>query len=47
LSHKALSSNPIVLTGVAAGMHTVQLSVAKGTTDSNDYSAVTVVELPL
>jgi hypothetical protein len=46
-SHKALTSNPIVLTGIAAGKHTVALSLAKGDTDGNDYSAVTVVELPL
>jgi hypothetical protein len=46
-SHKALTSHPLVLTGIAAGMHTVALSVAAGTTDVNDYSAVTVLELPL
>jgi hypothetical protein len=47
-SHKSLTSNPLILTGVAAGMHRVALTVAAGTTtDLNDYSAVTVLELPL
>jgi hypothetical protein len=46
-SHKALASNPIVLAGIAAGTHTVTLSLVAGNGDYNDFSAVSVVELPL
>jgi hypothetical protein len=46
-SHKALAGNPIILTGVGAGDHTVTLTLVAGNGDYNDYSAVSVVELPL
>jgi hypothetical protein len=50
-SHKALVANPIIVTGLPAGSHTVTLSAAPGAngpnTDANDYSQVTVLELPL
>jgi hypothetical protein len=54
-SHKTMTGNPIVVPGIAAGMHTVKLSLVAvdltkwpvATSDFNDYSAVTVLELPL
>jgi hypothetical protein len=46
-SHKALVGNDLVLTGLAAGTHTVQLKLTAGFSDYNDYSQVSVLELPL
>ena len=45
-SHKMLCSDPIVLTGIGAGSHTVELVLVAGSSDANDYSQVTVLELP-
>ena len=45
-SHKMLCSDPIVLTGIGAGSHTVELVLVAGSSDVNDYSQVTVLELP-
>ena len=45
-SHKALNSDVIVLTGIGAGSHTVELTLVDGSSDANDYSQVTVLELP-
>jgi hypothetical protein len=47
LSHKPFVANALVVTGIAAGSHTVTLSVRAATfTDGNDYFSVTVFELP-
>jgi hypothetical protein len=46
-SHKAFIPNTIVVTGIAAGSHTVTLSAwGNTTTDSNDWYSVVVTELP-
>jgi hypothetical protein len=46
-SHKAFVTTTIVLTGVAAGNHTVQLTaLTRTTTDFNDFFDVSVLELP-
>lgn len=46
-SHKSMISNQIVVTGLAAGNHTVTV-IADGNTntDSNDFANVTIQELP-
>lgn len=46
-SHKTLNPVTLVLTGLAAGNHTVQLAIASGsaTTDQNDFAQVIVHEL--
>jgi hypothetical protein len=46
-SHKTFVGNPIVVPGLAAGTHTVRLAQSSGTADGNDYSNVTILELPL
>jgi hypothetical protein len=46
-SHKALVSETVVLAGLAAGAHKLELRLIKGSADTNDYSQVTVLELPL
>jgi hypothetical protein len=46
-SHKALVGNHLVVTGLPAGTHTVSLKLVSGNSDTNDYSQVTVLELPL
>lgn len=47
-SHKALASNPIVVSNLPAGSHTLKLVDLPFTrTDQNDYFSVTVLELPL
>jgi hypothetical protein len=44
-SHKTLVSNSMVVTGLAAGNHSVSLVAAAGTsTDLNDYFDVTAIE---
>ncbi|HNT87608.1 MAG TPA: hypothetical protein PKL84_07060, partial [Candidatus Hydrogenedentes bacterium] len=45
LSHKALNSDAIIVTGLGAGLHQVSLVLVSGAADTNDYSHVTVVEL--
>ena len=46
-SHKAFSANPLVVTRIKAGNHTIRLVSWNGTeTDGNDYFNVTVLELP-
>ncbi len=46
-SHKPLVPATVFVSGVAPGSHTVALSAGAGTlTDFNDYSQVTVIELP-
>ncbi|APR87710.1 Flagellar hook-length control protein FliK [Minicystis rosea] len=45
--HLAINANPLVVTGVAAGTHTVKLVARSSiTTDYNDFFSVTVMELP-
>ena len=46
-SHKAFVMNPLLVTGIAAGAHTLSLT-ALGTTstDANDIFNATVIELP-
>jgi hypothetical protein len=47
LSHKALHSTTLILSGIAAGTHTITLSAQAGTiTDANDYFSCIVEELP-
>ncbi len=46
-SHKALVMDVIVLTNIASGNHTLDLVLATGASDSNDFSQATVLELPL
>lgn len=47
-SHKAFTTNPIVVTGIAAGTtHTITVTAWNSTSsDGNDYYNVTVLELP-
>jgi hypothetical protein len=46
-SHKAFNANPLVVTTVKPGSHTVTLAALAGTsTDLNDYFSVTILELP-
>ncbi|HVE86930.1 MAG TPA: collagen-like protein [Myxococcales bacterium] len=45
-SHKALPGAAFVVPGLAAGPHNVVISLGVGSADSNDYSQVTIVELP-
>jgi hypothetical protein len=46
-SHKAFCSNALVVTGLAAGTHTMQLILESGTTsDVNDFFSATVIETP-
>lgn len=46
-SHKAFVPNEIVVSGIAAGSHTVTLESWNGTSsDSNDFYSVTVSEMP-
>jgi hypothetical protein len=46
-SHKSLVANALVVTGVAAGSHTLTLALRAGaTTDVNDFFSATVMELP-
>jgi hypothetical protein len=46
-SHKAFTTNPLVQRNVAAGSHTITLSIIANTaTDFNDWFNVTVLELP-
>ncbi len=46
-SHKAFVMNPLLVTGIAAGAHTVSLTALAGTsTDGNDIFNATVIELP-
>ena len=46
-SHKAFNSNFLVLSGIASGSHTIQLTVISPTqTDFNDFFSLSVMELP-
>ena len=49
-SHKAFTSNAIVVTGLAAGTHSMQLVLRTGadatTSDLNDFFSATVIETP-
>lgn len=46
-SHKAFVMNPLIVTGIAAGAHTVSLTALAGTLgDANDIFNATVIELP-
>lgn len=46
-SHKVFSANPLVVSGIAAGPHTLALvALASTSTDGNDFFNVTVLELP-
>jgi hypothetical protein len=45
-SHKSLNSDAIILTGLASGAHTVELVLTQGSADAQDYSHVTIMELP-
>jgi len=46
-SHKAFVANPLVVAGIAAGLHTITLVSWNSTsTDVNDFFNVTVLELP-
>ncbi len=46
-SHKAFVANALGVGGIAAGSHTITLSVLGGTTtDGNDFFDLTVIELP-
>ena len=46
-SHKAFVANPLVVTGLAAGPHTLALAARPGTgIDLNDFFSVTILELP-
>jgi len=47
LSHKAFVTNALLVTGIAAGAHTISLSVQAGTsTDGGDIFSAAVIELP-
>ncbi len=46
-SHKALVGRAIVAAGIPAGNHTVTLTLSQGSGDQNDYSEVTLLEVPL
>jgi hypothetical protein len=46
-SHKAFAANALVVSGIAAGSHTITLSAWNGTiTNPDDFFSVTVLELP-
>jgi len=45
-SHKTLNPRIIVLSGIAAGSHTITLVLVDGSADANDFSQVVVEELP-
>lgn len=45
-SHKTLVSDVIIVSGLSAGSHSVNLTLVYGNSDSNDYSQVTIMELP-
>jgi hypothetical protein len=46
-SHKTLVPAVCVVSGLAAGTHTLQLTVASGTSDTNDFFTAAVLELPV
>jgi len=47
-SHKAFVANPLVVSGLAAGSHTISLDELSGTTtDLSDRFSLTVMELPI
>ncbi len=46
-SHKAFTTDALVISGLAAGLHTLSLQPLTGTSiDSNDFFNVTILELP-
>jgi hypothetical protein len=45
-NNKPLVTDVIIVSGVSAGSHTVSLVLAAGSSDNNDYSQVTILELP-
>ena len=45
-SHKSFVANPLLVTGVSSGSHTIALNAESGTNiDSNDYFSLTVLEV--
>ena len=46
-THMAVAADAIVVTGLAAGTYAITLQLASGTANTDDYSHVTVLELPI
>ncbi len=45
-SHKTLVSDFIFIQAVSAGTHSISLTLVSGTVDQNDYSQITILEIP-